>query len=89
VWLVFNFTRIITKIGRKKMNVCANFENELWNGKLDANLRSISVRMSNELNWLGVRLCKIYCILASCYIRLTLNICSFVRQCTHSLLKFY
>jgi hypothetical protein len=24
---------------------------------------------------------KIYCILASCYIRLTLNICSFVRQC--------
>jgi hypothetical protein len=23
----------------------------------------------------------IYCILASCYIRLTLNICSFVRQC--------
>jgi hypothetical protein len=26
--------------------------------------------------------CKaVYCILASCYIRLTLNICSFVRQC--------
>jgi hypothetical protein len=24
---------------------------------------------------------QIYCILASCYIRLTLNICSFVRQC--------
>jgi hypothetical protein len=24
---------------------------------------------------------SIYCILASCYIRLTLNICSFVRQC--------
>jgi hypothetical protein len=23
----------------------------------------------------------VYCILASCYIRLTLNICSFVRQC--------
>jgi hypothetical protein len=23
----------------------------------------------------------IYCILASCYIRLTLNICYFVRQC--------
>jgi hypothetical protein len=23
----------------------------------------------------------IYCILASCYIRLTLNICSFIRQC--------
>jgi hypothetical protein len=23
----------------------------------------------------------LYCILASCYIRLTLNICSFVRQC--------
>jgi hypothetical protein len=27
------------------------------------------------------RFSKIYCILASCYIRLTLNICSFVRQC--------
>jgi hypothetical protein len=24
---------------------------------------------------------KIFCILESCYIRLTLNICSFVRQC--------
>jgi hypothetical protein len=24
---------------------------------------------------------RVYCILASCYIRLTLNICSFVRQC--------
>jgi hypothetical protein len=24
---------------------------------------------------------SIYCILASCYIRLTLNICSFVHQC--------
>jgi hypothetical protein len=28
-----------------------------------------------------LRIYIVYCILASCYIRLTLNICSFVRQC--------
>jgi hypothetical protein len=29
----------------------------------------------------GLQNYTLYCILASCYIRLTLNICSFVRQC--------
>jgi hypothetical protein len=31
----------------------------------------------------------LYCILASCYIRLTLNICSFVRQCNTWRRVFY
>jgi hypothetical protein len=31
---------------------------------------------------ISINVTPIYCILASCYIRLTLNICSFVRQCS-------
>jgi hypothetical protein len=38
----------------------------------------LAVNMLIESN---VILIILYCILASCYIRLTVNICSFVRQC--------
>jgi hypothetical protein len=38
-----------------------------------------------------VRQCNtfIYCILASCYIRLTLNICYFVRQCNTLIILYF
>jgi hypothetical protein len=51
-------------------------------------VKGVEKRMSEEANAIGMQIQpahftvqKIYCILASCYIRLTLNICSFVRQC--------
>jgi hypothetical protein len=39
-----------------------------------------SKALCNILRFININF-NIYCILASCYIRLTLNICSFVRQC--------
>jgi hypothetical protein len=44
-------------------------------------LKQMVVRPKHVTDNLNKIVNNIYCILASCYIRLTLNICSFVRQC--------